>query len=78
MKKRHQSGSQESHTIQSLTSLESAQTSTPHPRPLTPQQGRSSARWVNRVSADGAIAFPQADAIWKGKLNPRKMASVVL
>ena len=67
----------QSHTTQSPTPSESARTSTPLPRQLTPWLGMGSERWVTGSPEGGASAFPQADARRQLMLLPRKVASVV-
>lgn len=52
--------------------LESAQTSIPHPRPLTPQQGRSSARWINRESRKCSYFFPPSWCCLEGQAQPKR------
>ena len=62
------------HTTQSLTCPESAQTSMLKTSLLTPQQGMSFERWGERDSRGRAIAFPHA-VVWREVLHPRKRAS---
>ena len=64
----------QSHTTQSLTPSKSAQTSTPRPRQLTPQQGESSTGWGERESREWDYCFSPGWCHRIGVLHPRKMA----
>lgn len=65
------------HTTQSWIPPESTQTSIPWPRQLAPQQGTSPQCKATGSPEDGAIVFPQADAIWRGVFLPTVAVALV-